>query len=146
VAHARILTAKQGAKSSLVALALALQESEVAPAAALALSRALEIARRSPKFSPPQRAAAIMQVRTARLGLGHGGKKGERRYNCLPKPKGCHEGGARMHCLRNFWGAEGGNSNLCCGSLHARGRTGAPAASPWASIKSRSLSGGEGLA
>jgi hypothetical protein len=49
----------------LVALSLAL-ESEVALAVALELSRALEKARRSPYFSPPQRAAAIMHV--ARLG------------------------------------------------------------------------------
>ena len=49
----------------MAALALAL-ESELAPTAALQLSRALEIFRRSPKFSPPQRAAAKMQV--TRLG------------------------------------------------------------------------------
>ena len=49
----------------MAALALAL-ESELAPTAALQLSRALEIIRRSPNFSPPQRAAAKMQV--ARLG------------------------------------------------------------------------------
>ena len=52
-------------KTSRAALALAL-ESEVAPAAARTLSQALEIFRRSPNFSPPQRAAAKMQV--ARLG------------------------------------------------------------------------------
>jgi hypothetical protein len=52
-------------KTSRAALALAL-ESEVAPAAACTLSQALEIFRRSPNFSPPQRAAAKMQV--ARLG------------------------------------------------------------------------------
>ena len=34
-------------------------ESEMAPAAALELSRALGAARRSPGFSPPQRAAVI---------------------------------------------------------------------------------------
>jgi hypothetical protein len=43
--YARILMAEQNAKSSLAALALAL-ESEVAPAVALALSRALEVVRR----------------------------------------------------------------------------------------------------
>jgi hypothetical protein len=58
----------------------------------------------------------------ARLGLCHGGKKGERRYDCPPKPEECHEGSVRMHCLRNFWGAEGGNSNLCCGNPPARRR------------------------
>jgi hypothetical protein len=52
-------------KTSRTALALALQ-SEVAPAAARSLSQALEIFQRSPNFSPPQRAAAKMQV--ARLG------------------------------------------------------------------------------
>ena len=49
----------------MAALALAL-ESELAPTAALQLSRALEIFRRSSKFSPPQRVAAKMHV--ARLG------------------------------------------------------------------------------
>jgi hypothetical protein len=49
----------------MAALALAL-ESELAPTAALQLSRALKICRRSPNCSPPQRAAAKMQV--ARLG------------------------------------------------------------------------------
>jgi hypothetical protein len=49
----------------MAALALAL-ESELAPAAALQLSRALKIVRHSSKFSPPQRAAAKMHV--ARLG------------------------------------------------------------------------------
>ena len=58
----------------------------------------------------------------ARLGLCHGGKKGERRYDCPPKPEECHEGSVRMHCLRNFWGAEGGNSNLCCGNPPSRRR------------------------
>jgi hypothetical protein len=53
--------AGQDAKSPLAALALAL-ELEVAPAVALQLSRALEIVRRSPKFSPPQRAAVKMHV------------------------------------------------------------------------------------
>ena len=51
--------AEQDAMSSLVAMALAL-ESKVAPAAALALSRALE------KLSPSQQAAAI--IHAARLG------------------------------------------------------------------------------
>ena len=58
----------------------------------------------------------------ARLGLCHGGKKGERRYDCLPKPEERLEGSVRMHCLHNFWGAEGGNSNLCCGNPPARRR------------------------
>ena len=58
----------------------------------------------------------------ARLGLGHGGKKGERRDRYLPNPEGCPEGSARMHCLRNFWGAEGGYNNLCCEHLQARRR------------------------
>ena len=49
----------------MAALALAL-ESELAPTAALQLSRALEIVQRSSKFSPPQRVAAKMHV--ARLG------------------------------------------------------------------------------
>ena len=49
----------------MAALALAL-ESELAPTAALQLSRALEIFLCSPNFSPPQRAAAKMQV--TRLG------------------------------------------------------------------------------
>jgi hypothetical protein len=49
----------------MAALALAL-ESELPPTAALQLSRALEIVRRSSKFSPPQRVAAKMHV--ARLG------------------------------------------------------------------------------
>jgi len=39
----------------------------------------------------------------ARLGLCHGGKKGEMRYDCLPKPEERHEGSVRMHCLHNFW-------------------------------------------
>ena len=40
----------------------------------------------------------------ARLGLCHGGKKGERSASSLrlPNPEGCHEGSARIHCLRNF--------------------------------------------
>ena len=41
-------------------------ESELAPAVALELSRALGMARRWPDFSPPQRAAVITHV--ARLG------------------------------------------------------------------------------
>ena len=49
----------------MAALALAL-ESELAPTAALQLSRAMEIVHRSSKFSPPQRVAAKMHV--ARLG------------------------------------------------------------------------------
>jgi hypothetical protein len=49
----------------MAALALAL-ESEVAPVVARSLSQALEIFRRSLKFSPPQRAAAKMHV--TRLG------------------------------------------------------------------------------
>ena len=53
--------AEQDAESSLVALALAV-ESEVDLAAALELSRALEMIRRSPTFSSPQRAEAKILV------------------------------------------------------------------------------------
>ena len=52
-------------KTSMTALALAL-ESEVAPAAALEVSRSLDTVRRSPDFSPSQRAAVITHV----AGLG----------------------------------------------------------------------------
>ena len=53
--------AEQDAEPSFTALALML-ESEVAPAAARELSRALERIRRSTVFSPPQRAEAKLQV------------------------------------------------------------------------------------
>ena len=90
-------------KTSMAALALALESAVAGVGDLLALAQIFAAATGGGENACGK----------ARLGLCHGGKKGERRYDCLPKPEECREGSVWMHCLRNFWGAEGGNSNLC---------------------------------